>query len=65
MGNIRPTYIKRTAIKLLKEYPDVFTEDFQHNKEMLNQLADIQSVILRNKVAGYIVRYKKVHSGKL
>ena len=64
MGNIRPTYIKRTAIKLLKKYPDEFTGDFQHNKETLQKLANIQSIPLRNRVAGYIVRYRKVLARK-
>jgi len=64
MGNIRPTYIKRTAIKLLKKYPDEFTGDFQHNKEALQKLASIQSIPLRNRVAGYIVCYRKVLARK-
>jgi small subunit ribosomal protein S17e len=60
MGNIRPTYIKRAAIELLKRYPDQFTNDYQHNKEALSRLAEFQSQDLRNKVAGYIVRHRKV-----
>ena len=60
MGNIRPTYIKRTATKILKEYPDLFSNDFEHNKEVLEKIAEIQSKPLRNKVAGYIVRYRKI-----
>ncbi|MFO8050238.1 MAG: 30S ribosomal protein S17e [Thermoplasmatota archaeon] len=60
MGNIRPTFIKRSAIEILKKYPDQFNEDFQNNKEVLNKLAEIHSVTLRNKVAGYITRYRKI-----
>ena len=65
MGNIRPTYIKRTATKILKEYPHLFNEDFEHNKEVLQKIAEIQSKPLRNKVAGYIVRYIKVSANKV
>ncbi|MBN1540318.1 MAG: 30S ribosomal protein S17e [Candidatus Thermoplasmatota archaeon] len=60
MGNIRPTFIKRTAIEMLKRYPEHFTDDFEHNKESVNRIADVSSISLRNKVAGYITRYRQV-----
>jgi small subunit ribosomal protein S17e len=54
MGNIRPTYIKRIAKELLNMYPDKFVaSDFQHNKKKVGELADFDSNILRNRVAGY------------
>jgi small subunit ribosomal protein S17e len=57
MGNIRPTYIKRIAKELLNMYPDKFiANDFQHNKKKVAELADFDSNILRNRVAGYITR---------
>ena len=57
MGNIRPTYIKRIARELVNMYPDKFVaSDFQHNKENVSELADFDSKILRNRVAGYITR---------
>ena len=59
MGKIRPTYIKRVAIELVKKYNDKFTDDFQHNKRMVMELTDVESVILRNRIAGYITRYRK------
>lgn len=65
MGNIRPTFIKRSAIEILKKYPDQFNDDFQHNKEVLNKLAEIPSITLRNKVAGYITRYRKVMANQI
>jgi small subunit ribosomal protein S17e len=60
MGNIRPTYVKRAAIELLKRYPEQFTNDYDHNKKALGKVAVFQSQDLRNKVAGYIVRHRKV-----
>ena len=45
MGNIRPTFIKRTAIEILKRYPDEFNDDFQHNKEAVNRLAILSLII--------------------
>ena len=57
MGNIRSTYIKRIARELIDIYPDKFVaSDFQHNKEKVSELADFDSKILRNRVAGYITR---------
>ena len=57
MGNIRPTYIKRVARELIRMYPDKFVaSDFQHNKKKVSELADFDSKILRNRIAGYITR---------
>jgi len=41
LGNVRPTYIKRVAIELLKQYPDEFTADFEHNKKKVSELTDV------------------------
>jgi len=57
MGRIRPTYIKRVAIELLNKYPQAFNRDFENNKEMVNNLTDVYSVKMRNRIAGYITRY--------
>jgi small subunit ribosomal protein S17e len=65
MGNIRPTFIKRSAIEILKLYPDQFTDDFEENKQFLAKIAEFQSKSLRNKVAGYITRYRHVLANKI
>lgn len=57
MGNIRPTYIKRVAIDLVQQYPRVFNADFENNKLMVNKLSTVDSVKMRNRIAGYITRY--------
>ncbi len=59
MGNIRPTYIKRVAIDLAKLYPNEFTADFDHNKAKVSELTDVRSVLMRNRIAGYITRYRQ------
>ncbi len=59
MGNIRPTYIKRVAIELAKLYPNEFTNDFDHNKAKVSELTDVRSVLMRNRIAGYITRYRQ------
>lgn len=58
MGNIRQTYIKRVALELLRKHEELFTQDFQTNKELVQQLTDIESKLLRNRVAGYATRLK-------
>jgi len=58
MGNIRPTYIKRVAIELVQKYPEQFTGDFQHNKMMVAKLTDVRYISMRNKIAGYVTRYR-------
>ena len=57
MGNIRPTYIKRVAIDLVEKFPGVFSGDFDNNKLMVEQLTDVQSTTMKNRIAGYITRY--------
>jgi small subunit ribosomal protein S17e len=58
LGNIRQTYIKNVAIELAETYPDHFKhDDFQHNKKKVNEFSDVNSKLLRNRIAGYITRY--------
>ena len=59
MGNIRPTYIKRVAIELVRLYPEAFTADFAHNKAKVSELTDVSTVMMRNRIAGYVTRYKQ------
>ncbi len=59
MGNIRPTYIKRVAIDLVKRYNDQFSDDFEHNKGVVGELTDVDSTVFRNRIAGYVTRYRK------
>ncbi len=60
MGNIRPNYIKSLAGQLLEEHGDVFTTDFVQNKEYVTKFTNIESKVIRNRVAGYIVRQFRV-----
>ncbi|GGL52828.1 30S ribosomal protein S17e [Halocalculus aciditolerans] len=52
---IKPDYVKKTGNILMERYPDAFsTEDFDHNKEAVEQLTNIESKPVRNRIAGYI-----------
>ncbi len=59
MGRVRPTYIKRVAIELVRIYPDRFTDDFDHNKVVVNELTDVDSITMRNRITGYVTRFRK------
>jgi len=56
MGRIKTQIVKRYAKLLLEKFPDKFTDDFESNKRVLMELAEIRSVKLRNQLAGYITR---------
>jgi small subunit ribosomal protein S17e len=61
MGKVRIWLVKRTARKLLEMYPDLFTEDFQHNKMVVSQLIETPSKKLRNQIAGYVTRLVRLY----
>lgn len=53
---IKPAYVKKTAHMLIDRYPDAFSTDFEHNKELVGELTNIESKTVRNRVAGYVTR---------
>ena len=59
MGRVRPTYITRVAIELVRNYSDRFNEDFNHNKSIVEELTDVESLTMRNRITGYVTRFRK------
>ncbi len=59
MGRVRTVYIKRTAKELIEKYSNMFTDDFNKNKEVLNKIANFESKMIRNKIAGAITHMVK------
>lgn len=59
MGRIKTGLIKRVTHKLMEEHGDKFTDDFEKNKEILNNLISTPSKKLRNVIAGYVTRLIK------
>ncbi|HIC50463.1 MAG: 30S ribosomal protein S17e [Candidatus Thalassarchaeum betae] len=64
MGNIRPSFIKIRALRLVEIYPDMFTDDFDTNKKLVEQFTDLadeegnlKNKRMRNWIAGYITTY--------
>ena len=39
MGNIRPSFVKIRALRLVELYPDQFTDDFAANKHLVTWVA--------------------------
>lgn len=58
MGKVRPEYIKRICKELVAKYPNVFTTNFEENKQNVSNYALIQSKLVRNRIAGYITHLK-------
>ncbi|MFB6354381.1 MAG: 30S ribosomal protein S17e [Halobacteriales archaeon] len=51
---IKPAYIKNIATTLMEEYPEAFSADFEQNKQSVEELTNIDSKEVRNRVAGYV-----------
>jgi len=64
MGNIRPTYIKRVAIEIEKKFPDMVSDDFDANKELVAKMTDVLTKKMRNRIAGYLTRYHRLQVKK-
>ncbi|MEM2855848.1 MAG: hypothetical protein QW416_01930 [Candidatus Nitrosocaldaceae archaeon] len=49
--------IKKISMQLIDKYPDLFSNDYNANKDTLEKIAIFRSKELKNKVAGYITSY--------
>ena len=54
MGKVRPEHIKRIANDLVDRFPNMFSGDFESNKQAVSKLTDGTSLKVRNRIAGYI-----------
>lgn len=46
--------VRRLSMKLLEEFPDRFSGDYEKNKEVLAEVALIRNKRLRNEIAGFL-----------
>lgn len=66
MGCIRQGFIKRVARELLDRYPNEFTTDFEHNKRKVQELTNVTSKTIRNRIAGYLTKLVRMkQEGKI
>mgnify|MGYP001570628152 FL=1 len=56
MGRIKTKLVKRTAKELIERDRNIFSKDFNLNKQVLKDVAEINSKKLKNVIAGYIAR---------
>lgn len=52
------------AIKLVDQLPDQFSDDFNANKLAVDEYTNIDSKIMRNRIAGYIAKLLENKKGK-
>ncbi len=56
---VDPNDVMSIGNRLLERYPDTFTKEFNRNKEAVQTLTNVNSIHLRNRIAGYITRQKQ------
>ncbi|MBI4155359.1 30S ribosomal protein S17e [Candidatus Woesearchaeota archaeon] len=60
MGRIKTAKIKRSSNMIMKSFDKELKLDFESNKKLISQLAEIPSKKIRNIVAGYVTRLKNM-----
>lgn len=56
MGRIKTISIKVMGNQIIKEHGKLFTDDFEKNKKILEEIREIKSKKIRNILAGYVTR---------
>ena len=56
MGRVKTKLVKRNAIELVDKNREKFNNNFDDNKKVVMELAEVNSKKLRNVMAGYITR---------
>ena len=59
MGRIKSVPVKNLGDEMIAKLGDKFTEDFERNKQVLDEAKEIDSKRTRNIVAGYITTQMK------
>lgn len=62
LGKVRTDMVKRASKKIMEEYSDLFTADFEKNKVIFSDeiKIDVKSKRLRNRIVGYITHLVKI-----
>lgn len=64
MGRVKSLPIKRTTLELLEKHSDLFSDNFEKNKVVVNKIVEADKKT-RNSIAGYITRIvKRTKKGK-
>lgn len=57
--SIDPNDVMNIGNRLLKHSPNTFTNEFDENKGAVEDMTNVESIHLRNRIAGYITRKKQ------
>ena len=60
IGKVRTELVKRISLELVDKYPRSFSAEFEQNKQFLREIRLDVSKKLRNRIAGYIPRIKRI-----
>ena len=55
---VKPQYVKEAGEKIVEHYPDNISMDFEKNKQIVNNVINIDSKSVRNRIAGHVTRLK-------
>ncbi|HEW94057.1 30S ribosomal protein S17e [Candidatus Geothermarchaeota archaeon] len=58
----KPEFVRRLALEIYNKYRDRVSRDFEENKKLVKEVLNIPSKKVRNIVAGYLTRIKKMES---
>ena len=58
----KPEFVRRLALEIYNKYRDRVSRDFEENKKLVKEVLNIPSKKVRNMVAGYLTRIKKMES---
>lgn len=53
---VKPKYVKEVGVEIVEKYPDAVSKDFDKNKKIVNNVMNIDSISVRNRIAGHITR---------
>jgi small subunit ribosomal protein S17e len=66
MGRIKTAFVKRISDQLIKKFKERFSDNFEENKKVVNEIVDYPSKKVKNQIAGYITRkIKKMNKGEI
>ena len=66
MGRIKTAFIKRISHQLIQKFKEKFSDNFEENKRIVNELINYPSKKVKNQIAGYITRkIKKINKGEI
>jgi small subunit ribosomal protein S17e len=62
MGKVRIEVVKKVARELVSRFPDNFGIEYEANKHQVTEYVEVDGKKLRNRIAGYITRLKRIET---